>query len=149
MCSSDLDVKRKVMGEVRKVFNPEFLNRIDDIIVFQSLTREDIGRIVQLMIRELNQRLTERDLELALSEEAEAFLVEKGYDSEYGARPMRRAIQKYIEDPLSQMIILDQIPDGSLVETTLTEDGKSLHFQPLPRDRRPNNKELADSPAKG
>ncbi len=138
------EVKRKVMAETRKVFNPEFLNRIDDIIVFKSLNREDIAKIVGLMTRELNERLEDRDIELTLSEGAEGLLVENGYDPEYGARPMRRAIQKYIEDPLSQMIILGEIPDHSTVEVTLSDDGKSLHFQPSPRPSHPK-KEMADT----
>jgi len=130
------EIKKKVMSDVRKTFNPEFLNRIDDIVVFKSLTREDIRQIVGLMIMEVNEQLSERDIELVISEAVESFLVEKGYDSEYGARPMQRAIQKYIEDELSELIILGEILDGSLVEATLTEDGEALHFQPLPKDHK-------------
>ena len=131
------EIKKKVMSEVRKVFNPEFLNRIDDIIVFQSLTRDDIMKILTLMMKDVNKRLGEHDIELTLSDEAESFLIDKGYDSEYGARPMRRAIQRHVEDPLSHLMIQGKVPDGSLVEATLTEDGQSLHFQPLPKDHKP------------
>ncbi|MCX7050151.1 MAG: ATP-dependent Clp protease ATP-binding subunit [Candidatus Sumerlaeota bacterium] len=130
------EIKKKVLSEVRKVFNPEFLNRIDDIIVFQSLTREDIAKIVTLMLKDLNKRVAEHGLEVQLSEDALAFLIEKGYDNEYGARPMRRAIQRYIEDPLSQLMIAGKIPDDVIVETTVTEDGQSLHFQPLARESK-------------
>lgn len=139
-------IQKQVMGEVRKTFNPEFLNRIDETIVFQSLTRDDIFNIVGLMMTEVNQRLDDHDIDLSISEDVQRFLVDKGYDSEYGARPMRRAIQKHIEDPLSQLIILGKIADGMMVEATLTEDGEAVHFQPLPKDHKAKP-DLVDAPA--
>ena len=121
-------LKAKVLAETRKVFNPEFLNRLDEIIVFKSLAREDIERIVDIMLDRLNDRLVDRGIVVQADHETKQFLVEKGYDSEYGARPMRRAIQKYIEDPLSEKIIANQVPDGSDVICHMKE-GEELEFE--------------------
>jgi len=120
-------MKEKVMTEVKKTFNPEFLNRIDEIIVFNSLNEEDIKKIVEILIGHLNERLSEKDITLDITEEVKDFLVMKGYDAEYGARPLRRAIQRYIEDPLSLKLIQGSIPDGSVVETVL--GNQEIDFQ--------------------
>jgi len=114
-------MKEKVLAEVKKTFNPEFLNRIDEIIVFNALDEEDIKYIVQILVGQLNERLAEKSITLEMSEEVTDFLVKQGYDVEYGARPLRRAIQRYIEDPLSFKLIEGSIPDGSVVETVLIE----------------------------
>jgi len=119
-------MKEKVMIEVKKVFNPEFLNRIDEIMVFKSLTEKDIKRIVEIMNGKLNIRLQEKGIHVEMTEEVKDFLVTKGYDLEYGARPLRRAIQKYIEDPLSLMMIEGNIPEGSTIETVLV--GNEIDF---------------------
>ncbi len=108
-------VKSKVLGAMRQLFNPEFINRIDETIVFKSLDRSDIEHIVEIMMERVNKRLVDKHIKVTLSEGAKAFLVDKGYDSEYGARPMRRAIQRYIEDPLSQLIIEGNVPEGEVV----------------------------------
>ena len=110
-------MKEKVMTEVKRIFNPEFLNRIDETIVFNSLDEDDIKKIVEILIGHLNERLSERAIQLEVTEEVKDFLVRMGYDPEYGARPLRRAIQRYIEDPLSLKLIEGSIPDGSIVET--------------------------------
>lgn len=120
-------MKERVLSEVKRVFNPEFLNRIDEIIVFNSLDEDDIKKIVEILIRQLNERLVEKAIRLELTEEAREFLVQKGYDPEYGARPLRRAIQRFIEDPLSLKLIEGSIPDGSIIEAILT--GTELDFQ--------------------
>ncbi|MCE5229574.1 ATP-dependent Clp protease ATP-binding subunit, partial [bacterium] len=106
-------LRSKVISEMRKAFNPEFLNRLDEAIVFRSLDRGDIEKIVDIMIDRLNDRLVDRGIVVHVDQETKEFMVEQGYDSEYGARPMRRALQKYIEDPLSSLIINNEIPDGS------------------------------------
>jgi ATP-dependent Clp protease ATP-binding subunit ClpC len=121
----------KVMSELKRTFNPEFLNRIDELIVFRSLTPEDIRAIVDILLRDLNKRLEEKGIELAISEEGKTFLVEKGYDSEYGARPLRRAMQRYIEDALSGLLIEGEIPEGSKLEAIVTENGEELTFRVL------------------
>ncbi len=138
-------LKSKIMGEVKKTFNPEFLNRIDELIAFRSLTREDIEKIVHIMVDRLNDRIAERGIHISIDEEAQELLVEKGYDSEYGARPMRRAIQRYIEDPLSLLMIEGGVPDGSDILVTKNEDAtedseeEALKFE----IKRNNKKEKA------
>src|SRR3979490_2697193 len=97
-------MKLRVMGELKKVFRPEFLNRIDDVIVFHKLQKDEIKSIVELLLRRIRVSLADRDLQLELTEEAEDFLVEKGWDPSMGARPLRRAIQRYIEDPLADYV---------------------------------------------
>src|SRR5207247_4371120 len=95
------DMKDRIMGELKKVFRPEFLNRIDDVIVFHKLTKDEVKQIVELLLRRIRQSMAERELSLNLSDEAKDLLVDKGWDPAMGARPLRRAIQRYIEDPLA------------------------------------------------
>ena len=106
------DMKNRVMGELRKVFRPEFLNRIDEVIVFHKLTKAEIKQIVDLLLLRIRASLAERELQLELEESAEDFLVEKGWDPAMGARPLRRAIQRYIEDPLADFVLQAQLPEG-------------------------------------
>lgn len=115
-------MKEKVMGEVKRLFNPEFLNRLDEIIVFGSLNEEDIKKIVGIMMNQLNTRLFENGIQLHLTEEVYDFLAEKGYDPQYGARPLRRAIQRYLEDPLSLRLIEGSLPKGAIIEAYLTDE---------------------------
>ncbi|MEJ7894368.1 MAG: ATP-dependent Clp protease ATP-binding subunit, partial [Solirubrobacteraceae bacterium] len=106
------DMKGKVMGELKKVFRPEFLNRIDEVIVFHKLQKSEIKQIVDLLLLRIRASLAERDLQLDLTEEAEDFLVEKGWDPAMGARPLRRAIQRYIEDALADFVLQSALPEG-------------------------------------
>ena len=106
------DMKNRVMGELKKVFRPEFLNRIDEVIVFHKLQKEEIKPIVDLLLRRIRESLAERDLQLELTEGAEDFLVEKGWDPSMGARPLRRAIQRYIEDPLADFVLRAELDRG-------------------------------------
>jgi ATP-dependent Clp protease ATP-binding subunit ClpC len=124
-------VKSRLLGEVKKAFNPEFINRLDDIIVFRSLDRTSIRSIVDIMTDRLNKRLGERKITLHLSDDVKDFLAEEGYDSEYGARPMRRSIQKYLEDPLSMLIIQGNIKDGQEVGAKLDLENRKIDFQVL------------------
>ncbi|TMV44122.1 ATP-dependent Clp protease ATP-binding subunit [Paenibacillus mesophilus] len=112
------NMKDKVMGELKKSFRPEFLNRIDEIIVFHSLDEEHIARIVSLMSDELSKRLREQNVEFTLTDKGKAFLAKEGFDPTYGARPLRRAIQKHIEDRLSEELLRGTISKGD----TLTID---------------------------
>jgi ATP-dependent Clp protease ATP-binding subunit ClpC len=114
-------VKTKVLGAMKQLFNPEFINRIDETIVFKALDRADIEQIVEIMLARVNSRLVNKHITITLTPEGKEFLVDKGYDSEYGARPMRRAIQRYLEDPLSQLIIEGSVPEG---EVTVDFDPK-------------------------
>jgi ATP-dependent Clp protease ATP-binding subunit ClpC len=120
-------VKTKVLGAMKQLFNPEFINRIDETIVFKALDRTDIESIVEIMMDRVNKRMVDKHVKVTLTPEAKTFLVDKGYDSEYGARPMRRAIQKYVEDPLSQMIIEGSAPEGEVIADYVA-DGDALAF---------------------
>ncbi len=116
------NMKDQVMSEVRKTFRPEFINRLDDIIVFHELSREQLGSIVELMIRDLQKRLAERKLKLELTQTAQNWLAEAGYDPIYGARPLRRAIEKYIENKLSSRILSGEYKEGDTVIVDLKDD---------------------------
>jgi len=109
------EMKSRIMGELKKVFRPEFLNRIDDVIVFHKLTKDEIKEIVELLLRRIRQSMAERELQLELTEETKDLLVEKGWDPAMGARPLRRAIQRYIEDPLADFVLRSDLPSGSTV----------------------------------
>jgi ATP-dependent Clp protease ATP-binding subunit ClpC len=106
------NMKDKVMAELKKSFRPEFLNRIDETIVFHSLTEENIAQIVSLMAEELRKRLKEQEVDFILTDKAKAFLAKEGFDPAYGARPLRRAIQKHIEDRLSEELLMGKISKG-------------------------------------
>src|SRR4051794_12199034 len=117
------DMKNRVMGELKKVFRPEFLNRIDDVIVFHKLQKEEIKEIVDLLLRRIRGSLAERELQLELTEGAEDFLVEKGWDPSMGARPLRRAIQRYIEDPLADFVLRSELVAGGTVMVEPAPEG--------------------------
>jgi len=121
------EAERRVNDALRSAFKPEFLNRIDEIIIFQNLAPEQIGGIVEIQMDRLRKRLGERNISLILSDSAKMFLAEKGYDRIYGARPLKRAIQKYLENPLSMEILKGNIPDGSAV--TAGAEGESVIFR--------------------
>jgi ATP-dependent Clp protease ATP-binding subunit ClpC len=106
------NMKDKVLGELKKSFRPEFLNRIDESIVFHSLDEEHISRIVTLMAEDLRKRLKEQEIDFVLTDEAKRFLAKAGFDPTYGARPLRRAIQKHIEDYLSEELLKGNISKG-------------------------------------
>jgi ATP-dependent Clp protease ATP-binding subunit ClpC len=112
------DMKDRIMGELKKVFRPEFLNRIDEVIVFHKLTKDEIKEIIDLMITRVRAQVAEHDLQLELSDEAKELLAEKGWDPAMGARPLRRAIQRFIEDPLADEV-LRQGPDTIVSGTTV------------------------------
>ncbi|MCC6319578.1 MAG: ATP-dependent Clp protease ATP-binding subunit [Gemmatimonadaceae bacterium] len=119
----------KVREELQHTFNPEFLNRLDDVIVFHPLQKEHIGQIVGIMLGEVHKRLAEGELTLKLSEPAQEFLVKHGYDEQYGARPLKRAIQRYIEDPLSEKILVGEFSKGDEIDVNVSEDGQKLTFK--------------------
>ena len=100
------------MSELRKQFKPEFLNRIDEIIVFHKLTDEDISKIIDIMLKEVKERLSEKKIELSIDKSAKELIAKKGTDSSYGARPLRRAIQSILEDQLAEEILDGKLKDG-------------------------------------
>jgi ATP-dependent Clp protease ATP-binding subunit ClpC len=116
------NMKDQVMSEVRKTFRPEFINRLDEIIVFHELSREQIGLIVELMIKDLQKRLAERKLKLELTRLAQNWLADTGYDPIYGARPLRRAIEKYLENTLSSRILSGDYKEGDTIKVDLVDD---------------------------
>jgi len=116
------DMKKRLLAEVKKVFRPEFLNRVDDIVVFKELSTEDIRKIIDKMIGEINDRLKYKGIRLHIDSSAKEFLLLKGYEPEYGARHLKRTIQQYIEDPLSTHILKGDFSDNSEIEVTV-EDG--------------------------
>jgi ATP-dependent Clp protease ATP-binding subunit ClpC len=122
-------MEQKVQDEIQRAFNPEFINRLDDVIVFHPLSREQIGQIVYNLLADVQKRLSDEQLTLKLTDEAVDFLVEHGYDEKYGARPIRRAIQKYLEDPLSEKILLSEFSAGDEIEVGVAEDRESLSFR--------------------
>jgi ATP-dependent Clp protease ATP-binding subunit ClpC len=110
------DMKQRIMGDLKKVFRPEFLNRIDEVIVFHKLDKEEIRHVVDLMVSRVRTQVAEHDLQLELTDDAKDLLVEKGWDPSMGARPLRRAIQRYVEDPLADEVLKSgDITTGSTV----------------------------------
>lgn len=124
-------LKRRYEEAIKEEFRPEFLNRLDEVVVFDSLTKDDIFHIVGLEIDAIAKRAKEKQINLILSAEAREFLFEKGFDKQYGARPMRRAVEKYVENPLSEAIIRESIMPGDDVELALTEVKDKIEFKKL------------------
>ncbi|MEA2428219.1 MAG: ATP-dependent Clp protease ATP-binding subunit ClpC, partial [Thermoleophilaceae bacterium] len=143
------DMKNRIMGELKKVFRPEFLNRIDEVIVFHKLQKDEIKEIVELLLRRIRESMAERELSLNLSEEARDLLVEKGWDPAMGARPLRRAIQRYIEDPLADEVLkaTDMQPGATVEVDAFTEepgeDGKEKEPEVRISIRQPERKREA------
>jgi len=130
------DVMRdKILEETKRVFKPEFLNRLDDIIVFHTLTKPDLVRIVDLEVRKVTARVKLKSIDIALDAQSHELLIEKGYDPAYGARPMRRAVERFLEDPMAEELLRGTIKEGDSVK--VTRDGDKLAFavetaKPLP-----------------
>ena len=108
-------IKNKVMEEVKRVFKPEFLNRIDEIVTFKPLTKENLRQIIDLLLKDIHAKLAEKDAKLVVTDEAKELILEKGYDKRYGARPLKRAIQKLLEDKLSILSLTGQITSGCVI----------------------------------
>jgi ATP-dependent Clp protease ATP-binding subunit ClpC len=139
-------MKSRIMGELKKVFRPEFLNRIDEVIVFHKLTKEEIKEIIDLMVSRVRTQVAEHELQLELSDGAKELLVDKGWDPTMGARPLRRAIQRYVEDPLADEVLkAGEMTPGSTVSVDRDEKSEDEE-RPLklkivkPRKRAPAKK---------
>ncbi|MDO5801530.1 MAG: ATP-dependent Clp protease ATP-binding subunit [Coriobacteriia bacterium] len=138
---SDKEIKSRVMAEMKKLFRPEFLNRIDEIIVFKSLTDEQIAQIVELMVADLRERMIAQNMSINLTAAATKLIAKEGTDTTFGARPLRRAIQRLLEDPLSEQILEGKWQSGSIVDVDVDESGENLEFKqgsgvvPAPRKR--------------
>ncbi|HEY4909277.1 MAG TPA: hypothetical protein VIJ73_07235, partial [Methylomirabilota bacterium] len=118
------DMKNRIMGELKKVFRPEFLNRIDDVIVFHKLQKDEIKQIVELLLLRIRESMADRELQLELTDPTKEMLVEKGWDPAMGARPLRRAIQRYIEDPLADFVLREKVIPGATVVVTPAEENE-------------------------
>jgi len=116
-------MKEKILAEMKKTFRPEFINRIDEIIVFHQLTEEQLRSIVDLLVKDLQERLADRKLNIELSDKAKSWLAKEGYDPLYGARPLRRAIERYVENPLSTKLLRGEFGQGDTVMVDLGDDG--------------------------
>ncbi|HUY12906.1 MAG TPA: ATP-dependent Clp protease ATP-binding subunit [Terriglobia bacterium] len=135
----DKKVENLVMGEVKRLFNPEFLNRVDEVIVFSALTDEDLLQIVDLMVSNMNTHLAQKNIAVSMTPEAARWILEKTCtDRSYGARPLRRALQKYVEDPLSEALIQGEIQSPAVLEVMV--GGEGLSYRPV------NDKLVATTP---
>ena len=121
-------VKSTIQNALKKTFSPEFLNRLDDVIVFNSLSRDDIHKIIDIALGRLIARITNIGYNISLTDKAKDFLSEKGYDQQYGARPLNRAIQKYVEDPLAEEILKGDVPEGDTIVVDYSGEGELLSF---------------------
>ncbi|MEO6904816.1 MAG: ATP-dependent Clp protease ATP-binding subunit, partial [Ginsengibacter sp.] len=121
--------KAVIEKALKRTFSPEFLNRIDDVVIFNSLSEEDIFSIIDILMKGVTKRLDNLGLKLELTEEAKKFISEKGYDSQFGARPLHRAIQKYLEDPLAEEILNMHIKSGDILEASLDKENSKIIFE--------------------
>jgi ATP-dependent Clp protease ATP-binding subunit ClpB len=121
------EMEKQVMQALRANFKPEFLNRIDETIIFHNLTPEQLVKIVDIQLKRLSSRLVDKNIALIVSETAKSLLAEKGYDPVYGARPLKRVIQKYLENPLSIKILKGDLPEGARVNAEA--DGERIVFR--------------------
>jgi len=131
LADQSLDQKAKhnaVMGVVRKAFRPEFLNRLDEIVMFSPLSRDDLARIVVINVARINRRLADRRITIEVSDAGRSWLAERGYDPVYGARPLRRLLQTTVEDQLARRLLAGDISDGQTVVFDVTADGDGLEI---------------------
>jgi len=120
------EMETAINNELKRAFNPEFLNRLDEVVIFNSLNRENIHDIIDILIKDVSKRLVERKLTLDLLLEAKEFIAEKGYEPSMGARPLKRMIQRYLEDPLSEEILSGKFDDGAMIR--VGHEGDALTF---------------------
>jgi len=115
-------MKDKILAEVKRIFRPEFLNRVDDIMVFRSLGKDDLFKIIDIEVRKVQERLEKQGVKLALTQGAKELLIDMGFDERFGARPLRRAIERYLEDPLAEEILKEQLPQGKVLTVDKKDD---------------------------
>ena len=130
----DEQIERRLREELKKTFRPEFLNRIDEVIVFHRLPEASLYRVVDKMLGDVRARLAERQLSLELTDEARAWLVKNGYDEAYGARPLRRLIQKEVENALARQVLGSELADGDHIKVDVVDDRLSFEQPAAPAD---------------
>ena len=130
------NAKYIIQKALKKAFAPEFLNRIDDVVMFNSLTKSDIFKIIDLEIADLFKRVEALNYTLKLSEEARDFIAEKGYDPQFGARPLKRAIQKYLEDEMAEIIIKASVSPGDVIGVEYDKEQEKLQFIISPSENK-------------
>lgn len=138
------NLKNTVEDAMKRLFNPEFLNRVDESIVFRSLNIDDIKKIIKIEIKELVKNVQENKMELELDKSAEDFLAEKGFDHKFGARPLNRAIQKYLEDPLAEEMLLNKVKEGEKITVKHKKNSEELHFVSKPMKEEKNKSKNDD-----
>ena len=124
-------MREQLMTEVEKFFRPEFINRLDEVIVFKSLMKQDMEQILDVQLSEVRNRLAEKGMKLELTAEAREFLIDKGTNLDFGARPLRRAVERQLEDPMSEFILRGEFKGKNLVQVTVL--GEELHFEAVER----------------
>jgi ATP-dependent Clp protease ATP-binding subunit ClpB len=124
------EMKETVLNEMRRSFRPEFLNRVDEVVVFHALTEEHLKEIVDIQLRRLHARLQERQIELVLTDDAKRHLARIAYDPVYGARPLKRALQREVETPLARLILQGEVQDNSTVVVNYEADELSFSTEP-------------------
>lgn len=138
------EAKHKVEDALKQTFRPEFLNRIDDVIIFQPLTEDDLHHIVDLQLKDLAERLRDQQIAISLTAEAKALIVREGYSPAYGARPLRRTVQRLVETPLSRALLKNDYHPGDMIEVSVAEDGESLAFHRVGELLELESKQTAD-----
>jgi len=134
------DIKSSALSELKKAFNPEFLNRIDEIVVFHSLKKEHLYKILEIMIDEIKERVLEMHIAIEFKKKAKEYLIQKGYDEKYGARPLRRTLQKDVEDPLSLEMLKGKFKGGDQIIVDIRND--KLVFRMKKRQNQLDEKKL-------
>jgi ATP-dependent Clp protease ATP-binding subunit ClpB len=129
------EMRRRVLDALRVHFKPEFLNRVDEVIIFHALTLEDIKQIVEIQLRNLRRRLAERKISLVLTDQAKEFLAQEGFDPVYGARPLKRAIQRFIQDPLALKLLEGEFSEGDTVEVDVSLKNEMVFSKPQAKGR--------------
>ncbi len=126
---AEAEMRTRVMDALRGHFKPEFLNRVDDVVIFHGLREEQIAHILEIQLGHLRERLAQRRIQIELSESAREFLAKRGYDPQYGARPLKRLIQRQVQDPLAMRILEGEFGEGAVIRAELAESGDGLRFE--------------------
>jgi len=140
-------MKNTIEEALKRVFNPEFLNRIDDTIVFHSLEKKHILLIIDIQMRDLMKRIKGMGITVELNKQAKEFLADKGFDPSYGARPLRRALQRYLEDPIAEELLKGKYPDGTKLKVKVNKKKGELRFSALTPEKKEGEQKQEEKPA--